>query len=348
MAAALEFFNVGPQEAIGSNGTFTLNETTDRIEWPFYPRDLSTLSAVFANIGAISGAPQLRLSLQTALSTGRADGTILGGGSAYVDFSPVANSATWRNLGGSHTPATLSQLVLVLQLVSGTSAVVNYRSGSTANYDSYTWSYDNSTSTATRQAGLPVFGVKSSSTVNGWPIITASNLSWSTTGTTEYGNLFTLPAWSDQVTLWGVHCLARFNASSTGSIRVCLGSAASATTAVQTTVSVVAEQLQTTGSTVGPLRIAFAQPITLASGDSFRLSLQSTAGTVGLGYWDVETPSDFSAWNSWGTAARATSRGTGNWSEVATRVYAIAPIFSDLTKGAGSAAGVLFRRPSRI
>ena len=68
MATAFEMFDVVPYEQPGSQAVFTLNQTEDRVTYVFMPRDLSALAEVWISVGTVTGAAQLRASLQSLAS----------------------------------------------------------------------------------------------------------------------------------------------------------------------------------------------------------------------------------------------------------------------------------------
>lgn len=351
MATAFELLETIPFEQAGTAATFTLNETTDRVTFVFLPRDLSALAEVWISVGTIAGSPQLRASLQSLAASGRESGTILAGGNAYVDFSPTANSQPWRTLTASYTPTTRDPIALVVQLQSGTSAAINVRVSASLRLTEWAWTYDNSTQSGTdgtRTTGIPLFGARATGaggTVNGTPAL-PGNLNYSSTGTSEYGNLFTQPQFSATQTLVGLDVGLRVFASASAVGRLYLGSATTATTVTTSTPTILAANCSI-NSAYHRAFLPFETPTTINAGDGFRLSLAANnTNQIGLGFWDVAGAADARAWGSWGPDCYATSRSTGNWTDLTTRIYAIRPVFSDLTKGSGS-AGLLHRRTLR-
>jgi hypothetical protein len=349
MASAFEMLDNVPWEQAGTAATFLLNQTGDRVTWLFMPRDLSALAEIWVSIGTISGSPQLRASLQSLASTGRESGTILAGGNAYIDFSPSANTQPWRNLTASYTPTTRQPIALVLQLLSGTSAVVNVRLSSTLRLTEWAWTYDEATQSGTdgtRATGIGLFGVRASGTagtVNGTPAI-PGNLVFSSTGTSEYGNLYAQPQFSQTQTLVGLDVGLRLNASASAVGRLYLGAATTATTLTTSTPTILAANCSATSAYYRAF-LPFETPTTINAGDSFRVSLAANnTNQIGLGYWDVAAAEDATAWGSWGANCYATSRAAGNWTNLTTRIYALRPVYSDMTKGA---AGMLPRRTLR-
>lgn len=352
MATAFELLETVPWEQGGTVSTFTLNETTDRVTFIFMPRDLSALAEVWVSVATITGAPQLRASLQSLAASGRESGTILAGGNAFVDFSPTANTQPWRTLGASYTPTTRDPIALVVQLLSGTSAVVNLRLSSALRMTEWVWTFDNATQSGTdgtRQSGIAIFGVRASgtgATVNGTPALPGTLL-FTNSGTREYGNLLTQPDFASTQTLVGMDVGLRVASNATCIGRLYLGSAVSATTVLTSTPSQRANNCSLT-SAYHRAFLPFESPQTLNSGDQFRLSIEATSAfNAGLALWDVNALADSRAWGSWGADCQGTSRGTGNWTDSTTRIYAIRPVYSDLTKGTGGAAGLLFRRNLR-
>lgn len=351
MPTTFEMIDTVPSEAGATQATFTLNQVEDRVSYIFMPRDVSALAEIWVSVGTIAGAPQLRASLQSLAASGRESGTILGSGNAYVDFSPTANTQPWRTLGASYTPTTRDPIALVVQLLSGTSAIINLRVGSTLRLSEWVWNYDHATQSGTdgtRGTGIALFGVRASGTggtVNGTPALPGT-LTFNSSGTSEYGNLFTQPDWSATQTLIGLDVGLRLNTSAQCVGRLYLGSGASATTIATSSPTILANNVSAT-TVYHRAFLPLESPTQINAGDSFRLSVAATtANLTGLSYWDVGALGDAHAWGPWGTNCQATSRGSGNWSDLATRIYALRPVYSDVAKGSGS-AGLLFRRNLR-
>jgi len=346
MAYAFEVFESVPWANTASAATFTLNETADRITFVFFPRDLTALADFWLSIGTATGTPQLRASLQSLAASGRESGTILSSGNAYLDFTPTSNSAVWRTFGSSYTPTTRDPIALVVQLLSGTSCVVNLRVSSSVSNTPFVWSYDQSTQSGTdgtRNSGLALFGVRSGTTTNGCPATNSAQL-WSSSGTNEYGNLFTHDY--GPATLCGISAVFRANSNASAIGRLYLGSAVTATSVATSTPTIDVVNL---GANASYLQAYFPleQPTDIALGDSYRLTfVANNANQIGLPYWDVAAAADAAAWGSFGANCIGSNRSGGNFTNQSTRIYAIRPVFSDLSAGGGS-AGLLFRRTLR-
>lgn len=346
MAAAFELFETVPWTNTAAAATFTIDSTLDRVTFVFYPRDLSALADFWLSIGTATGTPQLRASLQSVAASGRESGTILASGNAYLDFTPTSNSNVWRSFGSSYTPTTRDPIALVVQLLSGTSCVINFRVSSSVQNTPFVWTYDSATQSGTdgtRSTGLCVFGVRSATTGNGCPATNSTQL-WSSSGTNEYGNLFTHDYGT--ATLCGIAAIFRANSNASGVGRLYLGSAVSATTVVASTPTIDAAALAATSSYL-PAYFPLETPTTINLGDSYRLTLAANnANQIGLPYWDVAAAADAGAWGSFGADCIGTNRAGANFTNQSTRIYAIRPVFSDLSAGGGS-SGLLFRRNLR-
>lgn len=346
MAYAFEAFETVPWNNTATAATFTLNETADRVTFVFYPRDLTALADFWLSIGTATGTPQLRASLQSLAASGRESGTILASGNAFLDFTPASNTNVWRTFGASYTPTARDAIALVVQLLTGTSCVINLRVSSSVALTPFVWSYDQSTQSGTdgtRQTGLAVFGVRSANTTNGFPATNSAQL-WSSSGTNEYGNLFTHNYAG--ATLCGIAATFRVNSGAAGVGRLYLGSAVSATSVATSTPTVDVSHLAAV-STYLPVYFPLEQPTTINLGDSYRLTfLANNANQIGVPYWDVAAAADAAAWGSFGADCIGTNRAGGNFANQSTRLYGIRPVFSDLSAGGGS-SGLLFRRNLR-
>lgn len=334
--------------AQASTATFTLNETGDRCEFFFIAGQAGTIADVFVNFGAATGSPSVRISLQSAAADGRANG-ILAGGGAYVDASPATGSAVWRTLGATYTAARGEKLVLTVQLLTGTSILVNYRIGGTEFLDEYCTTYDNATTTATKQAGPTVWGIRGNGFIQGNPIKTNTTTLFSTSSSpSEIGTLFTLPDWSDSITISGLETVARLNTSATLTANYYAGNSATATTPATASDALTAAIVRSSGG-YGILRLPFATPQTLTAGASCRLSITpGNTNQIGAPYYEYDAAADLAAINGWGTAAQWTERAGGNWTDRPTRLAPLAPLITDATKGQAAAAGLLFRRSLRL
>lgn len=330
-----------------SFGTFVLNETTDRIEFNFNPDQAMTISRVYANCSAVSGAPSVQFSLQGRNSSGRADGTIKGGGSAAVTWSPSVGSG-WQTLATPYAATRSEPLCMVAQLLSGTSATFNVRFGSTGvgMFPCLT-TFDNATVATTRWTAAPLFGYGTSSAAYGAPCRAVLQTTFTNAGTNEVGNVFTLPAWASTYRISGAWVVARLNAGSVFDLRLYAGAAANATTVTQSVTGIPAETVA-----VQNAYWAFFMPFsnatlaTFNAGDSFRLALAPTTATgVGVQGYDFDVLADTDAWNPWNRTCFASTRAGGNWTDLNTRIWAIWPGFEDLTTSGGGGAGLL-RHPA--
>jgi hypothetical protein len=332
VASNLEIVSVPYKNGNGGFTAFTLDETADQLEVIFAAASAATISRLWCNISSVAGSPTAQLSLQGVTSGGRADGTIKASAGAFVQWS-AATGAVWQNLGSTYTCTRGEELAWVLQMISGTSIGVNVR----ANIDvsqsiPHILTYNNTGAVLARQSTAPIWGYGSSSVPWGNPIKALRNTTWSASGT-EYGNVFTLPAFASTYRIAGVRAIVRQNASSTFTAKLYSGGGASATTAAHTSVA----QLDTYASATGAYQLVtvpFSETTmtTFNAGDSFRLSINSgSANLLGLQGYDVLALADMDAVNSWAQGCFSTTRAGGNWTDTNTTVYAIWPIFEDLS-----------------
>lgn len=186
---------------------FVLNGNTDAVQWIVSAQEAGTITRLYHRQSAIVGTtPTFRISAQGInLSTGHADGTILGAGnSAFVNFNPSslswANEGHWLNLGGSFDVTRAQRFSIVIDYVSGTIdgsnsyAPVLGLAETTVGGLPYV-NQVNAGSVA-RSSVFPIVGFGTTSTAYGFPINNFANVTYAsnTVGGDEYAIKFNFPA----------------------------------------------------------------------------------------------------------------------------------------------------------
>jgi hypothetical protein len=319
-----------------TTSTFILNENGDYIEYQITCCKNMIIDRLFANISSVTGTPSMSLSLQ-GTTAGRADGVIKGSGACVATWTGAAG-ASWRTFdaSASYNAVAGEKLSIVMQVTNApgsTATILNRFNASPAIFQSPKYvTYDNATTTIASGASTPIYGYGNSVETFGLPI---SALSTTLSSTTHPGNLLYLPDYIDSATIIGIGAYSRFGSGVTGSFDLTLGSAL-ADTNVEATYSIVSGDYIGGSNYLGH-EVFFSTPITVVSGQSFRVSLDCSAGTVGLTYVDVVNSDDLKCFGI-GTCFSST-RTTGNWTDITTRRYSIWPIFGDINTIAGPMVG---------
>ncbi len=189
-------FPVDFQGGFGSIATFTLNQSTDAIEYIFQvpPGAASyTITRLGFRQGTLTGtAPIFRVSLQgVAAATGRADGTIKNSTNAFVLYTPTGgNNSTWQwvTLGATYAASPGEFLAMVIDYSSGTIDGSNNCTFTTDLSNTLAcfpnrWTVDNSV--GTRAQSLFVMGWGTAGTAYGAPLSTISALSFNSGSTPD-------------------------------------------------------------------------------------------------------------------------------------------------------------------
>jgi hypothetical protein len=322
---------------------FTLNASNDSIEYIFQvPPDAAsyTITRLGIRQGTVTGtAPTYRYSIQgVSTTTGRADGTIKGGGTVLVDFQPVAGgdgTFNWHTLGASYAASPGEFLSAVITRQSGTIDGSNNCSfGSTFGVSQtfpWTWTIDGGS--ANRGQEIALFGWGTAGTAYGYPISAAGNVTLaSNTTPDEYGMRFIIPAgWCDTYKVMGFRAiLGSWNGSDTITFTLYDG-----TTPLQA-ITIDTDQMLRARTAV--FFFDEATLSTLTAGSTYRLAMapQTTTGQF-LHYIDVAANADLAAYPL-GIECYASHRtDAGSWTDVTTRRVFLEPVFADITEPSGGA-----------
>lgn len=357
--ALLQAFRIHSEYANSlTNGmtNFSLNQTTDTLEYIFQSQADLTITRLFTRLGAITGTtPTYRISLQGVDATGIPDGTIKGAtNNALATFSPsglgwAAGSGNWLTLGESYTSVRGEMLAIVIDYSSGSVDASNFASftqaftGGGASRQ-LPYSISNNAGSRTRMINNnPLYGYGTAGGKYGWPLKTTSTVTLSNSSNPrEAGFVFTIPASWPSCQLLGVEIpISNFTGGNTFTVRLYNGGGASDTTVLQDITMDTDHQGVATGG--GILRVYFNETTlaTLTAGSSYRVAMESlSTPTFRIQLWDQESGDDWDAW-PFGSAMQYTTRpSAGSWTDVDTTRFMVSDlILADVT--AGSAGGML-------
>jgi hypothetical protein len=338
-----------------SLSAFSLNQTTDALEFIFSCDTTDPITHGFIRLNSITGTtPTYRLSLQGVDGSGNPDGTIKGGGSPVSKtFSPsslgwAASSGHWVQFDNSYTPANRGEmLALVMDYSSGTVDASNFASmtnGFSVVLSGLPYAINNDAGSRTKAAANPIFGYRTASGRFGVPIknvTTIGNFN-SGSGTNEYGMLFSMPSgWSDTFTVKGLQFMPTLTAAGISTLRLYNGGAAGDTTVLQN-VTMDSDHSQGTGAHNQTVIFDEASLSSLTFGNSYRLAVAPDATNINMTYVEVEEAADFLAFQAEQNVS-LTQRGGGNWTDTATRrLVNFGAILGDITEAAGGGGGMLF------
>lgn len=327
---------------------FTLDASTDAVEWILQADEAATITAVGFRYGARTGTPPTYIvSIQGVDASGNPDGTILGGGSpASATFTPPASTAwdgTWRTITLANSIAlTRGQVIaIVITYSSGTIDGSNSSSFSThtRSVGPQQWRIpyliQNNAGARTRVAYSPNVALYSASETFIQPISATSSISVRNDTGVEVAVKFTLPAGAgDTFKIAGVAIAGAFSAAA--SLRVQLYDT-DGTTALQT-ISWDTDALQAASLGVTVIMFNEATLATLSFGSAYRIGIfgltSGIAGTVAV--VDANSAQDLAALPG-GSAYSYSSRsgGTGAWADLDTRRPLVDLIFDDWTEPSG-------------
>lgn len=331
---------------------FAMNHAGDQIEFLIQAKEAISITRLgFRSASKTGTTPTYKISLQGINSSGRADGTIKGGGSpASATFSPTSlswSNATfqWLTLDNAYACTRGEFLAVVIGHDSGTIDGSNYMSVTTTTtnavhrFPCYV-TYDGNTSTATR-SGTPLVGYGSSGTAYGAPIQSASQTSFNSgSAADELATRFTLPSgWGNTYQVAGFRMLGAFAAGGTTKFNLYSGGGASDTTVIA---SATFTHDYVSSNSGGNFLFYFSDTTipTLNFGSTYRLGIQPQgAQNVTINWMGVASQADFEAFpmgQNFGYSSRVDG---GNWTDDLTQRLAIEPILVDITEPSGGGGG---------
>lgn len=308
---------------------FTLDQTTDAMEWIFPADEAVALTRLGFRYGVRTGTPPTyKASLQGVDAAGNPDGTIKGGGSpAAVTFTPPA-SAAWDGtfqsvtLANSYTPANPGEmLAMVIAYDSGTVDASNKSSFSNrcdGGVYGLPYAIENNAGTRARAGGLPIFAYGSATKWYGHPLqnVTVTPLFNSGSTPDEYAAKFTLPTtFVATYTLKGIRLMGQSPVAA-GSMKVNLYDA----TTVIATATLDQDYFQSSGGT-REMTFLFQDVTrpTLTAGNTYRIGFQPQgAQNIGVNRMQVANAAEWDAWPGGQDWAVSTRTDAGAWTDVLT------------------------------
>lgn len=332
------------------NQPFAINANNDSIEWIVQLPEATTITAIGFLYGVRTGTPPTyRASLQSVNTSGRASGTVLGGGSpASATFTPPADATwngtyQWVTLTNGYAGARGEVLSIVLDYSSGTVDGSNNSSFVTfaryvTNGAAFPTVHHVDAGVGTRQVSFPAVAWKSASKTYGWPVVSFNSTALNS-GTTpdEQAISFNVPStWWSTYKVVGVEFKARANASGT-TLKVALYTG---TTELQNIT--VDLDLANTGTSTNVWRVYFDEESlsTLNAGSTYRVGFapQEVGASFFIQTMTTAAASDASAWPGGSVFAYSTRTDGGAWTDDATSRPLANLILSDITAPAGGGA----------
>lgn len=343
---------------------FTLNASTDQLEFYFQAETANPITQGFVRMGTLAGTtPTYRLSVQGIDASGNADGTIKGGGSPVSKtFSPSGlgwsnNTGHWLTFDNAYTPSVGEFLVLVIDYSSGTidgsnNAPFTATISTPTNRFPYATQNDAGVRTDV-STGSPCYGYATASKYYGYPAQTANTRTFnSTTGTfDEWGAKFTSPAeWGATYQILGVRIPMALTAAGSSKLLIYGGTDTTAANSTGATTEVTAHQEVTfdhdyTNSTgTNTYTILFTTTPTLYYGATYRFAVQPQgAVNVALQTLTLTAASDQDAYPLGQNASVTKRLDAGNWTDVTDERMAVEFILADITEPSGGASGMHYR-----
>lgn len=322
-----------------SLGTFTIDQTTDALEFVFAAEEDATVTHLGFRYSAKGAGtpPQYTIALKDVASgvpgsTTHASGT----------FTPP-NDATWN---GTFQWIALSASYAVAR---GSQYAITISTAGTPNSDLFNTNINvtnagprlitNNNGTRTLGSTTPIYGYKSASAVYGLPVQTISTVTYQDTTAVadEYGIKFSLPAGiADTYKVAGVRL---YRPAFSNDLILTLYDADGSTVLQQIT---IAYPLQSMGGGQRNQDWFFdeATLAALACGSQYRLTVRHSGATGSLYNLEQASAADFGAWPG-GTDFVETKRvDNGAWTDTATIRPFIDLILADITEPTGGGGGI--------
>lgn len=337
--------------SIPAMSNFTLNASTDQLEWIFQAQDDLTITRLLFRYGVRTGTPPtFIISLQGVGTTGNPDGTIKGGGSpASKTFTPPADT-TWNStyreitLDNAYAATAGEWLAIVIAYSSGTIDGSNNSSFTSVFTNMSTrlhpYAIENDAGVRARSSHNPNFAYGTAGAVYGTPLLTGTFTNFSSATTPdEYGVKFTIPAdWCATYKIVGVLFGMSGGAGATALIQLYDSDG----TSVLQNVTYDGDYVRTAASD-SITRVYFDETTlaTLTAGTTYRIGIAPQSATA----WTFQhnAVGDASHWNGWngGTNFAYTTRtDAGAWTDTTTTRPSIALILADITEPASGGGGL--------
>lgn len=342
-----------PTNSTGNLGTFTLDATTDALEFVFNSQSDAAVTRLGVYVSARTGAqPTYQISLQGVDASGNPDGTIKGGGSpASATFTPSADGWLWVTLANSYTPARGDFLALVVKYSSGTIGGSNNTAFAARmqNLDGTTnrfpYHIENNAGSRSRSNATSrgVFAYGGAATAFGFPAngsLASENMLGNAGESLALKH--TLPAdWGDTYKLAGIKICGGFAAGGANDVIFRLYSG---TTVLQSVT--LDPDAQQSAASVGDALIYFDEATlsTLSFGSTYRVGVadDTVNGSHTLRYLPLAASGDADAFPL-GTDACLSYFDGSAWTDMPTRRSFVDLILADWTEPAGGSSGPVGR-----
>jgi hypothetical protein len=317
-----------------------LDASGDKYAAVFMLREAATLTHAAIRVVSRTGTPPTyRVSLQGVDASGLPDAGIL----ASQTFTPPADATwnttiQWIQFAASYNAARGQVLALVVDYSSGTidasnfSTFASHDSGWTPGRPNLPYAVTDTTGTwAKSLTGYPIFGVKSSTTVYGFPLLAVTSATVSVSGS-RAAKKFTLPSGGGGTFKLAGARLSCQNAAAAQSWIVGLWDAAGA---VIQAVTLDADIAATPANASRIFEVYFDDtPAVLDFGTAYYLGIERAASNVILYSVGLSDANDASAFPLGAASCLSTWNGSA-WSDTTTSLPIVELIFEDLTASAG-------------
>lgn len=327
-------------------GTFTLNQSTDKLVVVFAAKEDATITRLGLRIGTITGTVTWRISLQGVDASGNEDGTVLGGGSpASATFEPsglgwASGDWRWVTLSNSINVTRGTSYAFVVEYSSGTlgSLVVTTNAGLAAG--GFPYAIQNDNGSRSRPSGLPVFGYGSSTKAYGFPMETLTELSYAAASSPdEWAMKFTVPTnFCSTYKVKGVRIIGARPVAAGSSVVTLYDT--DGTTVLQNETYDHDQFQDNTANRNAAIIFDETTLSTLTAGNTYRVSVVPSS-TQSWRVWaiDVDAVADWDAWPGGQQIAASSRADAGAWTDLTTRRLNMELILDDITAPSGGGGG---------
>lgn len=320
---------------------------TDGIGFMVRAPKAGNIEAIGFNITALTGAqPTYRAALESGTTTRQPNGTVLGSGTAKVDFVPSGTGWTWQTLDSALTVTAGQQLAATVRYLSGTIGASNnisvaINTGATSpSFQFYgyavtltagTWAV-NSTSTSHMAIRYD------DGTVIGLPYSSISNYTWNNGSSPRYRGLLWTP--NADVTLAAIAYGVRPQNASNFDIEIYEGTIG--TPISTTSIDIDIDHIIISG--VQPVYAFLPSPLQLTAGTAYRIIYNPTSATsqTNLVRWTLPDAGSKAAW-FYNNFQLTTATTPGTWTDTDNETFPFVPILDgvDIPTGGGSRANII-------
>ena len=323
--------------------SFTLNATTDLVEFIFQTDEAVTITSLGFRYGARTGTPPTyRVSLQGVDASGNPNGTIKGAtNNCFATFTPPADTSIdglwqWKTTVETYAAARGEWLAIVIDYSSGTVDGTNNSSfGITCAMDAgrhgVPYATTNDAGVRTRQTTHPIFGYQTASQTYG-PVLQSNAATVYSSGSTpdEQALEFTLPAaWGSTFQVVGIYAHSTVPIAA----RTVLVQLYDGTTVLQG-LTWDTDYIALTGNRLLTIIFGEATLSTLTYGNTYRVGFapQEVDTAFGLRVGTNAAATDWQGWSGGQSFALATRTDAGAWTTDALSRPWIDLILKDITE----------------